>query len=70
MWWSLVRKHVLPELNTLDPALHDEVMLAVAEQLPLMSNQDATMTEYVRKLPFVNTLSGTRRAPHELHDPR
>lgn len=61
---------MLPELASLNPTLHDEIMLTVAEQLPLMSNQDATMAEYVRMLPFVNTLSGTRRAPHELHDPR
>ena len=60
----------MPELISLDVALQDEVMLHFARQLPLMSGQDSSLAEHVRKLPFVNTASGTRRPPEELHDPR
>ena len=54
----------------MDEALQDEVMLHFARQLPLMSSQDASLAVHVCNLPFVNTASGIRKPPAELHDPR
>ena len=64
------RKHILPNLAALDESLQDEVMVHFARQLPLMNSQDAFLAAHVRILPFVNTASGIRRPPTELHDPR
>ena len=64
------RKHLLPDLDGLDEVLQDEVMLHFARQLPLMGGQGSSLAELVRKLPFVNTASGMRRSPQDLHDPR
>ncbi|KAL5993451.1 hypothetical protein ACLOJK_014376 [Asimina triloba] len=64
------RRKVLNIISELQTEVRDKVMLSILRDLPQLGLEDSSLREYLRKLEFVPTFSGTLKCPQVLYDPR